>query len=78
MLQIVYASVVSLILFGTELKDVISLSSLFAACWAVSPQLAEPPLPPTWKIDCARLFFPPDAICATRDAVGWNTEELWS
>ena len=37
--------------------------------------IAEPPLPPTWKIDCARLFLPPDANWATRDAVGWNTDE---
>ena len=36
---------------------------------------AEPPLPPTWKIDCARLFLPPDASCVTLDAVGWNTDE---
>ena len=36
---------------------------------------AEPPLPPTWKMDCAKLFLPPEAICATRDAVGWNIEE---
>ena len=28
------------------------------------------PLPPTWKMDCARLFLPPDAIWATLDAVG--------
>ena len=27
-------------------------------------------VPPTWKMDCARLFLPPDAICATLDAVG--------
>ena len=26
-------------------------------------------------MDCARLFFPPDAICATRDASGWNTDD---
>ncbi len=36
---------------------------------------AEPPLPPTWKMDCARLFLPPEAICATREAVGWKIEE---
>lgn len=36
---------------------------------------ALPPFPPTWKMDCAKLFFPPDAIWATRDASGWNTEE---
>lgn len=36
---------------------------------------ADPPLPPTWKIDCAKLFLPPDAICVTRDAVGWNTDD---
>ena len=42
---------------------------------ASSGPTAEPPLPPTWKIHCAKLFLPPDANCATRDAVGWNTEE---
>ena len=42
---------------------------------ASSGPTALPPLPPTWKIDCARLFLPPDAICATRDASGWNTDE---
>ncbi len=31
---------------------------------------ANPPLPPTWKMDCARLFLPPDAICATLDSCG--------
>ena len=36
---------------------------------------ALPPLPPTWKIDCARLLRPPEAIGATRDASGWNTDE---
>ncbi len=42
---------------------------------ANSGPTADPPLPPTWKIDCARLFLPPDAICATREASGWNTVE---
>ena len=37
--------------------------------------MALPPLPPTWNIDCARLFLPPEANCATRDASGWNTDE---
>ena len=36
---------------------------------------AEPPLPPTWKMDCAKLFLPPDANWATREAVGWKTDE---
>ena len=26
-------------------------------------------------MDCARLFRPPDANCATREASGWNTDE---
>ena len=53
------------------------------ACWpygitmsaASNGPMALPPLPPTWNIDWARLFFPPDASCATRDASGWNTDE---
>ena len=42
---------------------------------ASSGPTADPPLPPTWNIDCARLFLPPDASCATREAVGWNTDD---
>ena len=42
---------------------------------ASSGPRALPPLPPTWKMDCARLFRPPEAICATREASGWNTDE---
>ena len=42
---------------------------------ASSGPSAEPPLPPTWNIDCARLFLPPDAIWVTREAVGWKTDE---
>ena len=42
---------------------------------AKSGPMALPPLPPTWKMDCARLLRPPEAICATREASGWNTEE---
>lgn len=34
---------------------------------ANSGPIALPPFPPTWNIDCARLFLPPEAICATRD-----------
>lgn len=53
------------------------------ACWpkgkmtraASNGPTAEPPLPPTWKMDCAKLFLPPEANCATREAVGWKTEE---
>lgn len=42
---------------------------------ANSGPIALPPLPPTWNIDWARLFFPPDAICATLDASGWKIED---
>ena len=42
---------------------------------ASSGPTALPPLPPTWKMDCARLFRPPEAICATREASGWKTDE---
>ena len=36
---------------------------------------AWPVLPPTWNIDCARPWRPPDAMRATREASGWNTED---
>lgn len=42
---------------------------------ASSGPMALPPFPPTWNMDCARLFLPPEAVCATREASGWNTEE---
>ena len=35
----------------------------------------EPALPPTWNSDCARPCRPPDAMRATRDDSGWNTDE---
>ena len=37
--------------------------------------MAEPVLPPTWKKDCAKPCFPPEAIRATRDDSGWKTAE---
>ena len=36
---------------------------------------ALPAFPPTWKMDCARPYRPPEAIRATRDDSGWKTEE---
>ena len=42
---------------------------------ASSGPIAEPVLPPTWNSDCAKPKRPPEAIRATRDASGWNTEE---
>lgn len=42
---------------------------------ASSGPLALPALPPTWKMDCARPGRPPEAMRATRDDSGWNTEE---
>ncbi len=42
---------------------------------ARSGPMALPPLPPTWKMDWANPFFPPAAICAMRDASGWNIDE---
>ena len=42
---------------------------------ASSGPIAEPVLPPTWNSDCAKPWRPPDAMRATRDASGWNTEE---
>ena len=52
-------------------------------CWpygtitaaATSGPIALPVLPPTWKIDCAKPWRPPDASRATRDDSGWNTAE---
>src|ERR1700749_1499231 len=37
--------------------------------------MAAPPLPPTWKMDCARPCRPPDANRAMREDSGWNTAE---
>ena len=37
--------------------------------------MAPPALPPTWNIDCASPFRPPEASCATREDSGWKTEE---
>ena len=42
---------------------------------AKSGPMALPPLPPTWKMDCARLLRPPDANWAAREASGWKTDE---
>ena len=42
---------------------------------ARSGPMALPPFPPTWKMDWARLFFPPEASWATLDASGWKTDE---
>jgi len=42
---------------------------------ASSGPLAEPMLPPTWNTDCAKPWRPPDAMRATREDSGWNTEE---
>ena len=36
---------------------------------------AKPPLPPTWKILCAKPLRPPEACCATCEPCGWNIEE---
>ncbi len=36
---------------------------------------ADPALPPTWNRDCASPCRPPEAIRATRDDSGWNTED---
>ncbi|MNT64318.1 hypothetical protein D3C72_2022090 [compost metagenome] len=50
------------------------------ACWctisaASSGPMALPPLPPTWKIDCASPCWPPEAMRATRDDSGWKIDE---
>ena len=42
---------------------------------ASSGPAEEPRLPPTWKIDCASPCLPPEAMRATREDSGWNTEE---
>ncbi|OIQ82097.1 hypothetical protein GALL_361300 [mine drainage metagenome] len=42
---------------------------------ASSGPSAVPALPPTWKIDCARPWRPPDASRATRDDSGWKIDE---
>ena len=42
---------------------------------ASSGPMAPPALPPTWNIDCASPFRPPEASCATREDSGWKTEE---
>ena len=42
---------------------------------ASSGPIAEPVLPPTWNSDWAKPWRPPDAMRATRDDSGWNTEE---
>ena len=42
---------------------------------AISGPAAEPALPPTWNSDCASPCLPPEAMRATREASGWNTEE---
>ena len=42
---------------------------------ASSGPSAEPTLPPTWNSDCARPCRPPDAMRATREDSGWNTDE---
>ena len=42
---------------------------------ASSGPVAEPALPPTWKIDCASPWRPPEAMRATRADSGWKTAE---
>ena len=42
---------------------------------AKSGPVAEPALPPTWKIDCAKPCWPPEAMRATREDSGWKTDE---
>ena len=42
---------------------------------ASSGPSAEPTLPPTWNSDCARPWRPPEAMRATREDSGWNTDE---
>jgi len=37
--------------------------------------IADPVLPPTWKVDWAVPKRPPEAIRATRDASGWKVAE---
>ena len=42
---------------------------------AKSGPMAYPPLPPTWKMLCAKPFLLPAATCATCDAWGWNMDD---
>jgi hypothetical protein len=42
---------------------------------ASSGPIAEPVLPPTWNSDWAKPCRPPEAMRATRDDSGWNTDE---
>ncbi|OIQ70008.1 hypothetical protein GALL_483860 [mine drainage metagenome] len=42
---------------------------------ASSGPVAVPAFPPTWKIDCASPWRPPEAMRATRDDSGWKMEE---
>ena len=42
---------------------------------AVSGPSADPILPPTWNIACASPCRPPDAMRATREDSGWNTDD---
>src|SRR5690606_29377760 len=42
---------------------------------ASSGPSADPTLPPTWNSDCARPCRPPEAMRATRDDSGWNTDD---
>jgi len=42
---------------------------------ASSGPTADPELPPTWNSDCASPCRPPEAIRATRDDSGWNTDD---
>lgn len=42
---------------------------------ASSGPIAEPVLPPTWKVDWAVPKRPPEAMRATREASGWKVAE---
>ena len=42
---------------------------------ASSGPMAAPILPPTWKIDWAKPWRPPEARRARREDSGWKTEE---
>ena len=42
---------------------------------ARSGPTALPPLPPTWKMDCARPCWPPEARRAMREDSGWKMDE---
>ncbi|MOA25937.1 hypothetical protein D3C78_1466930 [compost metagenome] len=42
---------------------------------ASSGPRAEPVLPPTWKVDCARPKRPPEASRAIREVSGWKVDE---